>query len=108
MLPAVKPDLIELLAELKASQEQGLVLFNEVNELVDVMFAIYRTWDQTGSPTFEGLLEQKCKERINLLLDVYGCAKEMDDSGWMEQISKRLAQLSVYVNHNQYLGQINN
>lgn len=104
VLPAVKPDLLKLLAELRTSQEQGLILFNEVNELADVIFEIYRLWDQTQLPSFEAVFEQKCKERINLLLDVFGCAKEMNDEQWMEDISKRLAQISNYVNHSQFLG----
>lgn len=104
VLPAVKSDLLALLGELKESEEQGLVLFNEVNELADVMFHIFRTWNQTESPSFEVLLEQKCKERINLLLDVYGCAKEMNDRDWMEDISKRLSQISDYVNYSQFSG----
>ncbi|MFD3258588.1 hypothetical protein ACE3MQ_08280 [Paenibacillus lentus] len=103
VLPAVKPDLLALLGELKASGEQGLVLFNEVNELADVMFSIFRSWNQTESPSFEVLLEQKCKERINLLLDVFGCAKEMNDGEWMDDISKRLSQMSDFVNNSQFL-----
>ncbi|MUG44913.1 hypothetical protein [Paenibacillus woosongensis] len=102
VLPAIKPDLLALLAELKASREQGLVLFNEVSELADVMYGIYRTWSETESPSFESLLDQKCKERINLLLDVYGCAKGMEDQDWMEDISKRLAQISDFVNNSQF------
>ncbi|WP_055107541.1 hypothetical protein [Paenibacillus ihumii] len=102
VLSAIKPDLLALLGEVKASREQGLVLFNEVNELVDVMYGIYRSWNDTGSPSFEALLDQKCKERINLLLDVYGCAKEMQDRDWMDDISKRLTQISCFVNNSQF------
>lgn len=104
VFPAVKPDLLALLDELKESDEQGLVLFNEVNELADVMFGIYRTWNQSDTPSFEVLFEQNCKERINLLLDVYGCAKEMNDCQWMDDISKRLSQISGFVNSSQFSG----
>ncbi|AZK49026.1 hypothetical protein [Paenibacillus lentus] len=106
VLPAVKSDLLALLDELKESNEQGLVLFNEVNELADVMFSISRTWNQmeSTSTSFEVLFEQKCKERINLLLDVYGCAKEMNDRQWMDEISKRLLQISDFVNYSQFSG----
>jgi hypothetical protein len=101
VLPEVKSDLTDLLAELKKEQPNGRVYFTEQNELADLIFGIYRQWNRTESASFESLLEQQCEERINLLLDLYGGAKNMGDLDWMNEIFKRLSQLSKYVKNRQ-------
>ncbi|MNW34124.1 hypothetical protein D3C74_110950 [compost metagenome] len=104
VLPAIKCDLTSLLARLKEEGEGGRVLFTEVNEFADVLYSSYLTWKRTGdNQSFEELLEQGCEERINLLLDLYGCAKKASDSRWMNEISSRLAPLSKYVKERQCL-----
>ncbi|MEK4511790.1 hypothetical protein [Paenibacillus sp. FSL K6-2524] len=102
VFPAIKADLKALLSSLKQQGKNGRIIFTEVNELAHLIFDIYRTWEQSESLPFEALLERKSGERINLLLDLYGCAKAMNDSGWMGDISNRLAQMSNIVKDRQF------
>lgn len=101
VLPEVKSNLTDLLTELKKEPPSGRIYFTERNELADLIFSIYRQWDGTDNESFEGLLEQQCEERINMLLDLYGGAKNLGDLDWMNEISKRLSQLSKYVKNRQ-------
>ncbi|MNI22932.1 hypothetical protein D3C73_764970 [compost metagenome] len=104
VLPAIKCDLTNLLAQLKQEDEGGRVLFTEVNEFADVLYNSYLTWKRTGdNPSFEALLEQGCEERINMLLDLYSCAKKASDSKWMNEITSRLAPLSKFTKERQCL-----
>ncbi|MFD1176136.1 hypothetical protein ACFQ3W_07480 [Paenibacillus puldeungensis] len=101
VFPEIRDDLTDLLRELKQNKENVRVTFTEINELADLIFGIYRQWNRADAPSFRVMLEQQCEERINLLLDVYGCAKGMGDIEWMNDISKRLSQLSKYVRKRQ-------
>ncbi|MNN02143.1 hypothetical protein D3C81_1147910 [compost metagenome] len=104
VLPAIKCDLTNLLAQLKEEGEGGRVLFTEVNEFADVLYSSYLTWKRTGDyQSFEELLEQGCEERINMLLDLYSCAKKASDSKWMNEITSRLAPLSKFTKERQCL-----
>ncbi|WP_188539431.1 hypothetical protein [Paenibacillus segetis] len=102
VFPAIKEDLKELLASLKQQGKTGRVIFTEMNELAHFIFEIYRTWDEGEASSFEALLEQKSNEHINLLLDLYGCAKSMNDTEWMNETSNRLAQMSNIVKDRQF------
>lgn len=101
VLPEVKSDLTDLLAELKKEPPSGRIYFTERNELADLIFSIDRQWDGTESESFESLLEQQCEDRINMLLDLYSGAKNLGDLDWMNDISKRLSQLSKFVKNRQ-------
>lgn len=104
LLPAIKCDLTNLLTQLKQESRGGRVFFTDVNEFADVLYSSYLTWKRTGDNlSFEALLEQGCEERINMLLDLYGCAKKASDSKWMDEITSRLASLSKFAKERQYL-----
>lgn len=93
----VKADLLDLLNQLKQQGESGRVLFTEVNELADVLYSLYLRMDPKEVASFEKHLEQSCEERINLLLDLYGCANKLNDSLWRNEIAARLSTLSNFV-----------
>ncbi|MCM3698419.1 hypothetical protein [Paenibacillus macerans] len=101
VLPEVKTDLTDMLAKLKREQTEERIYFTERNELADLIFGIYRQWNRMETSSFEALLEQQCEEKINLLLDLFGCAKNLGDTEWMDDISKRLAQLSKFIKNRQ-------
>lgn len=75
VLPEVKTDLTDMLAKLKRERAEERIDFTERNELADLIFGIYRQWNRMETSSFEALLERQCEERINLLLDLFGCAK---------------------------------
>ncbi len=103
VLPSFKEDVIDLLRQLKDQGESVRVYFTEMNELADVLYGLSPQADKLDPSAFEALLEYSCNERINLLLDLYGCAQKMEDSAWMNEISARLAPLSKFVKKNQSL-----
>ncbi|CAM4276938.1 MAG: hypothetical protein E7L01_14610 [Paenibacillus macerans] len=101
VLPEVKTDLTDMLAKLKRERAEERIDFTERNELADLIFGIYRQWNRMETSSFEALLERQCEERINLLLDLFGCAKNLGDTAWMDDISQRLAQLSKFIKNRQ-------
>lgn len=101
VLPEVKADLTDLLAELKEEGIREWVDFAEQNELAELILALSDRWADTEEATFESVLERQCEERINLLLDLYGVAKNIGDPDWMDSISKRLQPLSKFVKNRQ-------
>lgn len=104
VLPFVKADLLDLINQLKQQGKRGRVFFTELNELADVMYGLCRHREKMDVISFDQLLVQNCEERINLLLDLYGCAQKMNDIDWMNEITVRLASLSKYVKERQFLG----
>lgn len=104
LLPFVKADLIDLIRQLKQREKCGRVFFTELNELADVMYGLYSLREEMDRKSFDHLLVKNCEERINLLLDLYGCAQKMNDTAWMNEITVRLAPLSKYVKERQFLG----
>lgn len=95
--PAIKDEMKALLKLLSESQFQQSIDFTEINEFAAVLWELNETWDEESGLHFDPVFEQKCEEQINLLLDLYGVAKGMQDEEWMENLTKRLSQLSKYV-----------
>ncbi|MBU5672833.1 hypothetical protein [Paenibacillus brevis] len=103
VLPAVKSDLLDLLFQLEEKGETGLILFSEMNELANVLYGLF-TDPMLEGELNEAMLVKSCEERINLLLDLYGCAQKSDDKNWMDEITVRLATLSSFVSKRQFSG----
>ncbi|RUT36286.1 hypothetical protein EJP77_04660 [Paenibacillus zeisoli] len=94
VLPEVKPHVLSLLGEWKQIEGSRVIHFNEMNEVANLLYdAIYAA---PISASIEHILEQKKEDRINLLLDIYGYAKEQEDSMWMQDITQRLSQLTLF------------
>jgi hypothetical protein len=104
LISSLKQDITRLVAEMKDQRREGRVVFTNVNELAAVLYDIYKSGqEQLEVSSFEAYLMEKCEERINLLLDLYGYARKVGDSTWMEEISFRLSSLSSFVKEYQYL-----
>lgn len=103
VLPAVKSDLLDLLFQLEEKGETGLILFPEMNELANLLHGLF-TDPMLEGELSEAVLVKSCEERINLLLDLYGCAQKTNDKNWMDEITVRLGTLSNYVSKPQYSG----
>ncbi|TYP72698.1 hypothetical protein BCM02_108353 [Paenibacillus methanolicus] len=86
----VKPDLTGLIGQLGAKPEKQTYLFNEVNELADLLVEAYQARKSTDPAVVKPLTE----ERINMLLDLYAVARSTGDEAWVADIQKRLKQLS--------------
>ncbi|WP_040676627.1 hypothetical protein [Paenibacillus sanguinis] len=97
VLPEVKADVTDLLAGLKEEGVKEWVDFAEQNELAGLILALSDRWTGAEEASFESVLERQCEEQINLLLDLYGGAKNIGDLEWMDDISKRLQPLSKFV-----------
>ncbi|WP_238996453.1 hypothetical protein [Paenibacillus pinistramenti] len=95
MFPKIKQDLRKLLVQLK-DEGRVSVYFDEYNELTDVMYEVYQEsiYKEADADTYLLEVSERCKERINLLLDVYGYAKQQKDKQWMDQLMSRLSQLT--------------
>ncbi|WP_223066437.1 hypothetical protein [Paenibacillus caui] len=93
----IKSHLCEVLGQLKSQSGLAGVTFTELNELADVMYEIYKENEsaELDADLFTSEMAARCKERINLLLDVYGYAKNNGDREWMEKLMERLSQLTL-------------
>ncbi|WMT42506.1 hypothetical protein RE628_09265 [Paenibacillus sp. D2_2] len=77
LISSLKQDITRLVAEMKDQRREGRVIFTNVNELAAVLYDIYKSGqEQLEVSSFEAYLMEKCEERINLLLDLYGYARK--------------------------------
>lgn len=104
--PAIKDDMKQFLLTLNQTNKKinYEIDFTEMNEFAAVLWELYESWDEDSTESFEIAFEHRCEERINLLLDLYGYAKSSKDEEWMETLTKRLSQLSKYVNNMFFTG----
>lgn len=99
VFPLIKASLLELLDELKdelKDEDVVSVTFTDHNELASIMYEVSmeNKHNEMDADAFTSEVTNRCKERINLLLDVYGYAKSSGDAEWMEILMKRLSQLA--------------
>ncbi len=90
VIPQVKPDLRGLLADLGAKPEKQSFLFNECNEWADLLVEAREHSKKLSKEDVHTLTEH----RVNALLDLYLLAQSVNDRGWIDDIKKRLVQLS--------------
>ncbi|OPA78542.1 hypothetical protein BVG16_11785 [Paenibacillus selenitireducens] len=94
VLNYVKKDLTDLIAKYgKNSTEKQSFLFQESNDLVNVLFELF---SKGSKYAHIAELEKMLQERINQLLDVFLLAKTMNDVEWMEDVQKRLKLLTGF------------
>ncbi len=104
VLPMIKDNLKDLMAELKTRRQEERVLFTEINDFGNVLYESYKTWEHSSdSQSFEAIFSQGCEQRINHLLDLYCYAKKANDQVWMNEISNRLASLSEFAKERQFM-----
>ena len=94
--PEIRSSLRELMDQLKDEPGMFSVMFNEYNELAEMMYESYQEYRdmELEIGRFTDMVTQRRRERINLLLDVYGYAKSSNDEAWMDHLNARLAQLT--------------
>ncbi|RXZ77053.1 hypothetical protein EBB07_32725 [Paenibacillaceae bacterium] len=90
VFPEVKPDLTGLIDQLGAKPDKQNLLFNEWNEWADLLVEVCLKKKQTDTR----IVEQLIAERIDKLLDLYLVVMQQNDEDWMNEIRKRLTQLS--------------
>ncbi|MDQ0059532.1 hypothetical protein [Paenibacillus harenae] len=90
VIPEVKPDLTGLIAQLGAEPDKQTFLFNECNEWASLLVEAKAYKQHTD----RGAVERLFEERVNQLLDLYLLAQTLNDEAWIQDLDKRLKQLS--------------
>jgi len=90
VIPQVKPDLTGLIAQLGPAPQKQTFLFNECNEWADLLVEAKVQKRKLSDSEVEVLTEH----RVNALLDLYLLAQSLQDTNWVEDLTKRLEQLS--------------
>jgi len=90
VLPEVKPDLTGLIATLGVDPERQSLLFNDINEVSNLMFRVSEK-DQVNQ-SISAIIE----ERVNQLLDMLLLAGSIGDQQWADEIRNRLSQIASY------------
>lgn len=88
--PEVKPDLTGLIGQLGSQPDKQTFLFNEWNEWADLLVEVYGKQKTPHSQ----MLEEYAAARVNKLLDLLLLAQSLGDESWMNEIQKRLSQIS--------------
>ncbi|WP_342551961.1 hypothetical protein [Paenibacillus sp. FSL R7-0652] len=99
VLQPVKTDLTECISKLGDQPVKQDVSFGEQNELADLFHEQLLAWPDASDQEMEYRMKEAVEERINLLLDIMGCAHKTGDKAWAEDTERRLGQLSGFVWH---------
>lgn len=96
VLTPVKAHLTEYLQsiELSLNDPYRVVIFSDLDEVASLFCDLYKKNEKMDFEKLGDVIEAYKEERINLLLDVYQCALQMKDLDWMNDIERRLEQLS--------------
>ncbi|WP_145023682.1 hypothetical protein [Paenibacillus sp. OAE614] len=65
------------------------------HELAGMVREVFLRPDSLSREDLELQIETEVRDRINLLLDLYGFAEQTEDHEWVENIRERLSQLSA-------------
>ncbi|MFC0213182.1 hypothetical protein ACFFK0_12070 [Paenibacillus chartarius] len=90
VLPSVKAELTGLIADLGNMPAKKKLSFDELSEIAYLMRKVSEKEHRTDS------IERIVEERINELLDIMLIAQSLGDEIWMEEIRKRLAQITQH------------
>ncbi|MNI16085.1 hypothetical protein D3C73_694100 [compost metagenome] len=90
VVSTVKPVLSSLISNLGRKPEKQLLYFHECSELSFLLV------QATHKERMNDPLDKIIEERINELLDVLLLAQSLGDLPWMDDIRKRLSQISQY------------
>ncbi|MDO7905285.1 hypothetical protein Q5741_02510 [Paenibacillus sp. JX-17] len=94
LLPCVKEELKQYLAELGSEPETIRISFADRNELSSLILTS-KLYGVQLTPSTARQLMKAVNERINTLLDVYRYAQSSGDQDWTQDIERRLSQLST-------------
>ncbi|WP_223869650.1 hypothetical protein [Paenibacillus sabuli] len=95
VLAEVKPDLTQLIEGLGDEPDKQTIAFEACNEWANLLLAVEAKPKSAEARSVEQMLEQ----RVNQLLDLYLLAQSLSDEAWMEELERRLAQLSKRTIH---------
>ncbi len=90
--PEVKPDLTHLISGLSDVTSRKNILFQDVNEFAYLIHQIHFRRCSSHSAAIDQIIE----ERINDLLDLLLVAQHLGDEHWIDQLSVRLNQITLY------------
>lgn len=96
VLAPIKPYVIRYITSIDECLEDADVSLAELNESVHVLYNVLRGSDHETEAEVFIRFKEAFDDRINMLLDLFGCAQKMKDEAWMQQIQERLEQLSEF------------
>lgn len=96
VLKPVKPDLVQLIGSLTPGSEYASVSFAYSNEVAKLITELLEHHPDIDIDAMGKEIEQAKQERINLLLDLYQYALSAGDEHWMNDVERRLEQLSQF------------
>ncbi|WP_068499154.1 hypothetical protein [Paenibacillus kribbensis] len=96
VLQHVTKDIKELLQSLGDKPSARRISFARSNELAEIIRKLVLEEADNPNVDWQSSLEERMELRINLLLDLYRYARSLGDEDWMNDVEKKLAQLSGY------------
>jgi hypothetical protein len=84
----VKPDLMGLIGNLGSKPEKQQMFFNEHSEIAHLMMKV------TEKGRLSDPVETIIEDRINELLDLLLLAQSLQDDTWVDDVRKRLSQIT--------------
>lgn len=94
LLAPLKTQLSEYLKTVQLPKERRVVSFAEMNEAANLFYDLYKRKVNLDADNLIEIMETFKQERINLLLDVYQYAVQMNDESWTCDTQRRLEQLA--------------
>ncbi|WP_438351536.1 hypothetical protein ACP8HI_13355 [Paenibacillus sp. FA6] len=94
LLGSVKPILTDYLKNIETSPRKKRISFTKINESSQVIYEVFLQEESDSCEELELAVREAINERINLLLDLFGYAKGVEDMIWVDHIRQRLRQLS--------------
>lgn len=88
VLSEVKPDLTGMIEEVSEKRDKQRLHFEESNELAYLLF------QASDHELLDIPVEELLAERINQLLDLMLIAKSVNDTSWLEDLQRRLGQIT--------------
>lgn len=98
VLKPIKTHLSEYLHSIDLSLDDSyqVIKFSDIDEVANLFYDLCKRNVELDSDGLGDVIEAYRQERINLLLDVYQCALQVNDKGWMRDTQRRLEQLSQF------------
>ncbi|KEO79172.1 hypothetical protein ACYCS5_01810 [Paenibacillus sp. SEL3] len=96
VLQHVTKDIKALLQSLGSKPTARRISFARNNELAEIIRKLVLEEADNPNVDWQSALEERMELRINLLLDLYRYARSLGDEDWMNDVEKKLVQLSGF------------
>ncbi|MGG1641938.1 hypothetical protein ACIFQM_11715 [Paenibacillus sp. NRS-1782] len=103
VLQHVTKDIKELLQNLGRKPTARRISFARNNELAEIIRRLVLEEADNPNVDWQSSLEERMELRINLLLDLYRYARSLGDEDWMNDVQKRLGQLSGFTSESVFM-----